>query len=216
MKAVIFDLDGTLTDSIESITYSANEALKHVGYGPFNQEAYKRFVGDGAKTLLERCLKNRGDEKLAHFSELEQEYKKIFKEYCTYKVTPYEGIVSLLEELRRNEIQIAVLSNKPHEQTVKVVESIFGEDCFDMVVGQNSDIAKKPSPDGIYYISEHLNIPISEIIYVGDTDTDMKAGKRAGALTVGVLWGFRNREELQKNEADIIIQYPDELLEYVL
>ena len=216
MKAVIFDLDGTLTDSLESITYSANKALKHVGYGPFEKKDYKRFVGDGAKTLLERCLKCRGDEQLQHFPELEQEYKKIFKEYCTYKVVPYEVINSLLEELKRNKVQLAVLSNKPHEQTVKVVESIFGEDCFDMVVGQSNDIAKKPSPEGVYYISEHLNIPVSEMVYVGDTDTDMKTGKSAGALTVGVLWGFRDREELQKNQADIIIEYPDELLEYVL
>lgn len=216
MKAVIFDLDGTLTDSLESIAYSGNLALKHVGYGPFTKEDYKRFVGDGARTLLERCLKKRGDEQLTKLPELEKEYKRIFKESCTYKVVPYEGIISLLEELKRYEIQLAVLSNKPHEQTVHVVESIFGEDCFDMVVGQSNDIAKKPSPEGIYYISEHLNIPISEIVYVGDTDTDMKTGKSAGALTVGVLWGFRDREELQKNHADIIIEYPDELLEYVI
>lgn len=216
MKAVIFDLDGTLTDSLESISYSANLALKNIGYGPYSKKDYRKFVGDGAKMLLERCLKNQGDEKLENLPRLEKEYKKIFRKYCTYKVIAYDGIFTLLEELKEQGLQLAVLSNKPHEQTVEVVEHIFGKDCFDMVVGQTGRIARKPSPEGIYYISEQLNIPVSEITYVGDTNTDMKTGKSAGVLTVGVLWGFRDREELEKNHADIILTYPDELLEHIL
>lgn len=215
MKAVIFDLDGTLADSIESIAYCANTALAHLGYGPFEKCDYKQFVGDGARKLLERCLLHRGEESLEHITQFEEEYRELFKEYCTYQVKPYEGIIPLLEELKRNEIQIAVLSNKPHERTVDVVESLFGRDCFDMIVGQSETREKKPSPEGVYYISDKLNLPLSEIIYVGDTKTDMQTGKNAGLFTVGVLWGYRDEKELREHQADVIIKYPEELLEYL-
>lgn len=216
MKAVIFDLDGTLADSLESIAYCANTALAHLGYGPFEKSDFRHFVGDGARKLLERCLLHRGEEDLEHIAQFEKEYKELFEEFCMYKVEPYDGIIALLEELKQEGILIAVLSNKPHERAVEVVETLFGKDCFDVILGQKDDIPRKPSPDGIYYIAERLNLPLSDIVYVGDTNTDMKTGKAAGVLTIGVLWGFRDRKELEENDADVIIKYPDEIKEYVL
>lgn len=212
MRAVIFDLDGTLADSVESIAYCANEALRRLGYGGFRNEDYKQFAGDGSKKLLERCLTHSGDRQLMHFEQLEREYKALFARYCTYHVRPYEGITELLVQLKENGTRLAVLSNKPHDRAVEVVHSLFGPDCFDLIIGQRQDIKRKPSPDGVYYIADKLHIPVSEIVYVGDTNTDMMTGKSAGALTVGVLWGFRDRRELEENHADHIIARPEELL----
>ncbi len=110
---------------------------------------------------------------------------------------------------------MAVLSNKPHEETLKVISSLFGNDIFDMVVGQSEDRKIKPSPEGVFYILESLGMTSSDLLYLGDTATDMKTGKSGGAFTIGVLWGFRKRDELEMGGADPIISHPMEVLEYL-
>lgn len=125
-KAVIFDLDGTLSDSIQSIKYSGDKAMEAFGYGPFSVEQYKYFVGDGAANLVRRALEAGGDTKLSHFEEAYGLYREIFKENCMFRVRPYEGIRELLAALKAQEVKIAVLSNKPHAETVNVIESLFG------------------------------------------------------------------------------------------
>ncbi|NLL79295.1 MAG: HAD family hydrolase [Clostridiales bacterium] len=214
-QAVIFDLDGTLSDSLDSITISANQAIGAFGFAPYDRERYKYFVGDGADELLRRCLKNGGDEKLQYFDRVKEEYKKIFEEYCMYRVKPYEGIREVLEELKARGIKIAVLSNKPHPRTLDVIHALFGEGYFDCVQGQTPEIERKPSPEGVFAISRYFHIPVEDMLYVGDTSTDMKTGKRAGAFTIGVLWGFREREELEENQADAIIAHPSEIIQYL-
>lgn len=214
-KAVIFDLDGTLTDSLESIKVSADKAVGEFGFGPYTREQYKYFVGDGADTLIARCLQAGGDKSLAYFDRAFVEYQKIFEEYCMYQVVPYDGIRELLAALKERGIQIAVLSNKPHERTKDVIYTIFGEGYFDIVQGQTEEIAKKPSPKGVFRILEQLHLTAEDILYLGDTGTDMQTGKAAGAVTVGALWGFREREELLKNHADYVIEKPLELLQYL-
>ncbi len=212
-KAVIFDLDGTLTDSLESIKVSADKAIGEFGFGPYTKEQYKYFVGDGADTLIERCLEAGGDKGLAYFDRAFVEYQKIFQEYCMYRVVPYDGIRELLAELKERGIKIAVLSNKPHERTKDVIYTLFGEGYFDVVQGQIAGVEKKPSPAGVFCILEQLTA--DEILYLGDTGTDMQTGKSAGAVTIGALWGFREREELLENHADYVIEKPLELLQYV-
>ena len=128
-KAVIFDLDGTLSDSIQSIKYSGDKAMEAFGYGPFSVEQYKYFVGDGAANLVRRALEAGGDTKLSHFEEAYGLYREIFKENCMFRVRPYEGIRELLAALKAQEVKIAVLSNKPHAETVNVIESLFGKGC---------------------------------------------------------------------------------------
>ncbi len=214
-KAVIFDLDGTLTDSLESIQYSANRAIAQFGFAPYEKEQYKYFVGDGAAKLIERCLEGRGDTELKFFDRAFAAYKEIFAEYCMYKVEPYREIRELLEQLKERGLRLAVLSNKPHAETVNVVETLFGKDCFDVIQGQKPEIPRKPSPDGVYCILERLGLQQSDIVYLGDTGTDMQTGKSAGALTVGALWGFRDRKELEDHHADIIIENPLKLLDYI-
>lgn len=215
-KAVIFDLDGTLTDTLDSIKYCADAAIGKFGFQPYEKDRYKYFVGEGAAKLIERCLINQGDTELEYFDRAFEAYKEIFAKYCMYKVEPYEGIRPLLEKLKEAGVKIAVLSNKPHAETVNVVETLFGKGYFDVIQGQKPEVERKPSPEGVFCILEELGLKVEEIAYLGDTCTDMQTGKSAGAFTVGALWGFRDQKELEENHADIIIKNPLELLDYVL
>lgn len=213
-RAVIFDLDGTLSDSIQSIKYSGDKTMEAFGYGPFSVEQYKYFAGDGAANLVRRALEAGGDTKLSHFAEAYPLYREIFKENCMFRVRPYEGIRELLAALKAQEVKIAVLSNKPHAETVNVIESLFGKGCFDVIQGQKENVAIKPSPEGAFQILGQLGLDTSEVVYLGDTATDMKTGKNAGFFTVGALWGFRDRQELEEGGADAVISHPLELLRY--
>lgn len=213
-KAVIFDLDGTLSDSIHSIKYSGDRTMEKFGYGPFSEEQYKYFVGDGARNLVKRALEAGGDTELAHFEEAYALYREIFRENCMYRVRPYEGIPELLATLKVQHVKIAVLSNKPHAETVNVVETLYGKGYFDVIEGQKEGLAIKPSPDGVFRILERLSLGAEDLLYLGDTATDMKTGKGAGAFTVGALWGFRDRAELEEGGADAVIEHPLELLRF--
>lgn len=215
-KAVIFDLDGTLADSLESLQYCANYAIGTCGYPEIPLEKYKLFVGDGADTLIKRCLAYSGDVEGEFFEKAFLQYQIFFKEHCMHNVKPYEGIVEVLDALKKAGIKIAVFSNKPHERTINVVESLFGAGYFDEILGQTDDRPKKPNPNGVFYLAEKLGIEVQDIAYVGDTSTDMMTGKNAGAWTVGVLWGFRDRTELEKYKADVIIERPADILSQVL
>lgn len=216
-RAAVFDLDGTLSDSIGSIKYSCDLCLEEAGYGPFPEEDYKYFVGDGAAELIRRALKASGDEKLTHFEEVFARYREVFAEHCMDGVTPYPGIRELLAELKKRGIRLAVLSNKPHEETLRVIRELFGEGIFDVVQGQTEGLDIKPSPQGVFRILESLRQKTGEelrpenLLYFGDTSTDMRTGRSAGAYTVGVLWGFRKEEELREAGADVIIGHPMEL-----
>lgn len=212
-KACIFDLDGTLADTIESIWYSSNEALAAVGLPPQPMDDYKYYAGDGAKVLIERALTAAGDINLAHFDRAYAVYGDFFKKDCTYKVTVFDGMKETLDALKARGLKLAVLSNKPHARSIDVVNKLFGEGYFDMVRGQVDGVPRKPAPDGAVKIAEAFGVRPDECLYVGDTNTDMQTGRGAGMYTVGVLWGFRPRKELEENRAMEIISRPSQLLE---
>lgn len=214
-KAVIFDLDGTLSDSIHSIKYCTDRAVAPYGFGPFSVEQYKYFVGDGAANLVKRALAAGGDTQEVHFEEAFAHYKELFAVDCMYEVKPYEGIPELLEALKKRGVKLAVLSNKPHAETIRVIETLFGQGCFDVIQGQVDGVPIKPDPAGAIRVLEQLGMTAEEVLYLGDTATDMKTGKGAGAYTVGALWGFRKREELEEHHADAIIAHPMELLQII-
>ena len=172
-------------------------------------------MGGGAANLVKRALKAGGDEDLVHFEEAFALYKKFFADDCMYQVKPYSGIPELLAALKEKGLKIAVLSNKPHDQTTDVIETLFGKGYFDIIQGQKDELPIKPDPAGVFAILKQLNLTAEDILYLGDTATDMKTGKSAGAFTVGALWGFRNRKELEEGHADAIIAHPLELLRYV-
>ena len=214
-KAVVFDLDGTLSDSVLSIAYCANRALQKYGLQTFDTKRYQYFVGDGAAELIRRTLANQETDRSDLYEEVKAEYDKLFAVDCMYQVKPYAGIPELLSELKGRGIRVAVLSNKPHPNTCKVIHDLFGDAVFDVIQGQTPEINQKPSPDGVFLIAAALGIAVEELLYVGDTNTDLQTGKNAGAFTVGVLWGFRDRKELEENHADAIIARPLELLDYL-
>lgn len=213
-KLVIFDLDGTLTNTLKSIQKSANMALEAFGFAPYEVDRYRYFVGNGSAELIRQCLINDGDTQLTHFDEVMGKYEEVFEKYCMYEVKPYDGISELIEQLKKQGFLLAVNSNKPQAQTEDVISSVFGEGVFDMVVGQINERPRKPAPDGVQYILSKLGITEEETIYLGDTSIDMQTGKSAGVFTVGALWGFRDREELEEHHADAIIASPAELLKY--
>lgn len=214
-KVIIFDLDGTLSDSISSMKYCADRALAAVGLGPFSEDDYKIFVGDGAKVLIERALTAAGDTELKYMDVVFPLYKKYFAQDCMYEVKPYDEIPEVIARVKEQGIKIAVLSNKPHLQTIDVIVSLFGENCFDCILGQRDGYPVKPDPSGVFGIMNRTKATPEEVLYVGDTATDMKTGKSAGAFTIGALWGFRDRQELERGGANAIISHPLEILEYI-
>lgn len=213
IRACIFDLDGTLTDTIESLTYSVGETLKEMGLPAITKEQCQSFVGNGAKVLIDKSIRAAGDKEGLRLEEAMEIYGRIFDENCTYHVIPYEGIEKLLEELRKKQVKLAVLSNKPHRQTVKVAATIFGDETFDVAWGQQEGIQRKPSPEGIYAILRELGVEKDECLYVGDSEVDIATGSNAGMQTVSVTWGFRTEEELKSAGAGCLIHRPEELLE---
>ncbi len=211
-KACILDIDGTLLDSVESIAYVANQVLAAYGLPPQPVASYNYFAGDGADELMKRALTASGDVELVHFEAGRILYREIFARDPLYKVTAFEGMPKALADLKARGVRLAVLSNKPHIAAVKAVEAIYGENCFDIIQGQEEGIPRKPSPEGAWMIAEHFGVKPEECMYVGDTNTDMQTGKAAGMLTIGVTWGFRDRKELEENHADVIIDHPSQLL----
>mgnify|MGYP004619019847 FL=1 len=215
MKACIFDLDGTLTNTLESMTYSVNLTLEEMGLSKITKDQCRLFVGNGARVLMEKSLKAAGDTDASRIEEGMEIYGRIFDENCTYHVTPYKGIPEMLKALKDKGIQLAVLSNKPDRQTVKVVKAIFGEELFDYAQGQKEGIRRKPEPDGVWYLMEQMHVSKEECLYIGDSEVDAATGRNAGLKTIGVLWGFRDRKTLETAGADDLIDRPDELLQFV-
>lgn len=210
-KVCIFDLDGTLADTLESMAYVTNVIMKKFGLKELPVEKFKYYCGEGANMLMRRCLKDAGDEELVHFEEGQRIYRDMFAEDPMYKVVHYEGMPKTIEKLKEMGVKLAVCSNKPHPATVKVIEQMF-PGYFDIVLGQSDAIKRKPAPDGPLLIAEKFQVKPEECMYIGDTSTDMKTGKSAGMYTIGVLWGFRDKQELDENGADVIIEKPEELL----
>ena len=215
MKACIFDLDGTLTNTLESMTYSVNLTLKEMGLSQITKDQCRMFVGNAARVLIDESLKVSGDPKASRIEEGMKIYGRIFDQNCTYHVTLYEGIPEMLKALKDRGIHLAVLSNKPDRQTVKVVKEIFGDNIFDYAQGQKDGIRRKPEPDGVWYLMEQMQVSKEECLYIGDSEVDAATGKNAGLKTIGVLWGFRDRKTLETAGADHLIERPEELLQFV-
>ena len=212
IKACIFDLDGTLADTLESMAYIANMIMEKFDLKPMPVENFKYYSGEGAKMLMQRCLKDAGDTKLVHLEEGERIYREMFAENPMYKVNHYPGMPETIRELKRRGLKLGVCSNKPHPAALKVIAQMFGDD-FDIVMGQSDAIRRKPAPDGALMLARDFQVQPQECMYVGDTATDMQTGKAAGMLTVGALWGFRDEKELMENGADLVAQKPEDLLE---
>lgn len=212
-KVCIFDLDGTIADTVESIAHVGNQTLRAFGLPEIPVKDYNFYAGDGADVQVKRMLAAVPGGDKVDYEEVRTQYRKWFAENPFYHVKPYDGILELLEGLKAQGIKIAVLSNKPHGAAVEVVHKIFGRDMFHKIQGQTSEIPRKPSPIGALAVAKEFGALPQECLYCGDTNTDMDTGKTAGMFTIGVTWGFRPRTELEEHHADKIVDQPSEILE---
>lgn len=211
-RACIFDLDGTLTDSLESLFISVNETMKEMGLPEISLEQCREYVGNGAKVLIEKTLRAVGDKELSRLDEAYELYLKVFDKSCTYHVNPYEGIPEMLAEMKKNNMKLGVLSNKPDRQAVHVVETVFGKETFDLIQGQKEGIPRKPDPAALLTMMEKFGVRPEETLYVGDSEVDAATGKAAHISTVLVRWGFRSYDVLKAAAPDWIVQTTEEIL----
>lgn len=211
IQTIIFDLDGTLVNSVDDIANSCNFALSEVGYKTHPIEAYKYFVGNGVLKLVERALPQEGvsDE---IFNQVLEIYTEHYKKHCFDQTRPYDGITELLGKLREKNFKIGVVSNKSHDQVIQVVDKLFGETCFDHITGVKEGFSPKPDPALTKNMIETFKVKGEQCAFVGDTGVDMLTGISVGACPIGVTWGFRTYEELRSNGAKHIINSPLELL----
>lgn len=212
IRACIFDMDGTVANTLASIAGFANEALKQCGYQEIPEANYRTLVGNGADTLMRRMLKTvAGDFSEEQVMQLRDVYDRAYESEPMRLVTEYAGMREVLYTLKRSGIKIGVFSNKPDDMTRQVAARLY-PGLFHCVRGQRSGIPLKPSPEGALLLAGELGVDAGECLYIGDTWVDMETGKNAGMETVGVLWGFRDREELVEAGACHIISCPEELL----
>ena len=215
MRGCIFDLDGTLTNTLESLTYSVNLTLKEMELPSITTDQCRRFVGDGARKLIERTLEACGDRSLSRLDEGMEIYGRIFHDNCTYHVTPYDGVMEMLADLKSMGMRLAVLSNKPHGQAVDVVRQIFGDGVFDFVQGQSEELPRKPDPAGVLYLLDKMGNKKEESVYVGDSEVDVATAKAAGVTGLAATWGFRSRQVLEEAGAGVLIDHPGELVDFL-
>jgi len=211
ITAVIFDLDGTLLDTLADLAESANQLLIDFGCPDHPIEQYKYFVGDGARTLVDRILpeERRGNDEL--IDEMLIRFQEIYGERWNQLTEPYEGIVEMLDALVDLDVRMGVLSNKPDQFTQLCVSHYLGNWPFSPIYGVKEGIPKKPDPAGVERILSEWEISTREVLYVGDTSTDMRTARAAGLTAVGVTWGFRPVEELIEAGANLIIDHPSQL-----
>ena len=214
-KACIFDLDGTLTDTLDSLAFSVNATLEEMNLPPITRDECRLFVGNGARVLMERALRAGGDEDLRRIGEAMERYSRIFDANCTYHVVAYDNIPEMLQEMKVLGYSLAVLSNKPDKQAVHVVEKIFGKNTFQWIQGQKPGVPRKPDPTAVLEIAGELGVQPREVLYIGDSEVDIATGEAAGMKTVGVSWGFRSREALEAAGARMIVDNPQEITKWI-
>ena len=214
-KAVIFDLDGTLVDSLADLSDSVNLMLESYGFPTHEMEQYRYFVGNGSKKLMERTLPRDKAASAEFVEEALVKYKAIYKERLLEKTRPYNGVRELLEELKSRGIPLGVCTNKHNDAALTIVKILFAPGTFEEVLGDRPGFPKKPNPATPLEIASHLGVKPDEVAYLGDTSVDMETAVHAGFLPVGVLWGFRPEEELVKSGAKVLLKAPLELLEKV-
>ena len=214
-EAAIFDLDGTLVNSLDDLANNANDTLHAYGFPVHEVEAYRYFVGNGSRKLIERILPEKHATDMAFVEQFMSEYKDCYARNLLQKTKPYDGIMEMLEELRRRGIPMAVCTNKHQSAAEMIVKTLFPHGIFQEIIGDQEGLPRKPDPQKVLRIMRDFGVTGEQTAYFGDTDVDMDTARNAGAFAVGVLWGFRAREELVAHGADILLTHPMELFEKV-
>ena len=210
-KAIIFDLDGTLLDTITDLALSVNHTLQEFGFATHDVDSYKYKVGNGMRKLIERALPEN------HLDKTDAVLEKFMAYYDEHKADhtrAYEGITELLSSLQEKGVKLAVLTNKAHDPAVQLVKKYFGE-TFDVIHGQKDGVPRKPDATSTLQVLETLGVSAQECLFVGDSAVDIHTAKNAGITSVGVLWGFRTKEELESAGAAHIVSTPKQILNLI-
>jgi len=212
IKTIIFDMDGTILNTIDDIAESVNHAFIAKGYQKQSIEAVKMAVGSGAFTLIDRLAPKHltHEEKMSLFDVYQAHYDK----HSNVHTGPYEGIMPLLDDLRHKGFKLAVVSNKLEYLVQELNEKIFNN-YFDVSIGEVAGIPVKPAPDMLYKALKLLKVEKEEALFIGDSDVDMLTAFNAGLKSVGVTWGYRDQKTLEENHATYIIHHPKDLLEVI-
>lgn len=212
-KGIIFDLDGTLLDTLTDLSNSVNQVLKVNDFPTHSKDDYRQLIGKGFKDLITRSMPDNINEEciekgLTKFLEIyDQDYMKETK--------PYDGIMELLIDLQSLDIKLAVNSNKRNDYTNELIKKNFPEIHFIECFGERKDVPKKPDPTSAFELRNLMDLKSEEILYIGDSKTDIQTAKNANMDSIGVLWGFRDLKELQANGATYIAKKPEDILKIV-
>lgn len=213
MHGIIFDLDGTILNTLDDLADAGNHALSEMGYPIHEVEKYRYFVGNGIPKLIERIIPAGSPREV---------YEKVYDIFCSYynehmydKTRPYDGMAELLSELHKNGIKLAVVTNKAHIFACEMVKKYFGN-VFDAVFGSVEGLPKKPDPYWVNKALEEIGCKPSDCIYAGDSSVDMQTARNSGIFSCGVLWGFRGRDELLENGAMSLASNTSELMGVIL
>ena len=211
-RAAVFDLDGTLLNTLADLAASGNELLASYGMAPHPQQAYRYFVGNGSRKLMERIIPGATPELI---EEALSRYKIIYERRLTEKTKPYDGILEMLSKLRKKGVRIAVCTNKHISAAEQLIRKYFPSGMFDAFDGDRPGVPRKPNPAHVRFIMETMGVIPEETVYLGDSGVDMQTAVNTGVLPVGVLWGFREKDELLENGAKVLLSHPSELLDKI-
>lgn len=211
-KLAIFDLDGTLLNTITDLGKACNYALEKMGFATHPIQAYAYMVGNGVRNLMKKAQQDADEETI---DELLKHFKAYYNEHCLDTTKPYPGINELLDNLVKQDVAIAVASNKYQEATEKIISGCFPEYNFVAVEGQKEGRNRKPDPSIIFSILEQFPVSKKDVFYVGDSGIDIECAKRACIESIGVSWGFRSAAELRRANADFVVSHPAEILDHL-
>ena len=211
-NTVIFDLDGTLLNTLEDLADSVNYALKLYGFPTRQAAEIRNFLGNGIGRLMELSIPN-GLNNLK-YEECLSDFRKHYSNNMGNKTKPYKGIIELLEQLTKKDYKLAIVSNK-FDKAVKELNKIYFERYIKVAIGESKNVSRKPAPDSVFRALEELSVYKDKAVYVGDSEVDVETARNSGLKSIGVTWGFRGRKILEQEGADYIIDNPEELLNII-
>jgi phosphoglycolate phosphatase len=213
-SAVLFDLDGTLLDTLEDIGHAVNRVLTSKGFPTHRMDAFRSFIGDGTAMLVTRALpEDRRDHETVQICL--QTFLKDYGQHWNVKTKPYDGIPDMLDTLTSRGLRMAVLSNKPDAFTKRCVTELLSSWSFDLIIGQRDGVPPKPDPTSALKVADQLDVPPASFLYLGDSAIDMKTATAAGMFPIGVLWGFREAGELRESGARALMKHPRDIVKFL-
>ena len=210
---ILWDLDGTLLDTLEDLADATNAVMRMHGYPTHSPEAVRSFVGNGARVLIEKAVPAGTDE--AKIDTVLGDFKEYYGKHSADATKPYEGILECLRALRAAGVRTAVVSNKP-DFAVKALSAQYFDGLFDMAIGDREGVRKKPAPDSVFEVMRAVGVSSAESVYIGDSDVDVQTAKNAGIDGIFVSWGFRSAQILRENGAEVIVAAPSEITDRIL